>query len=66
MKRYKSQKRYYERLKMILELQMRIKELEKGNEDLLKELKKSKQLDMAWLIFGIVIVLIGLNSLVFN
>ncbi|AYV94721.1 hypothetical protein [Fusobacterium necrophorum] len=66
MKRYKSQKRYYERLKMILELQMRIKELEKGNEDLLKELKKSKQLDIAWLIFGIVIVLIGLNSLVFN
>ena len=66
MKRYKLQKRYYERLKMILELQMRIKELEKGNEDLLKELKKSKQLDMAWLIFGIVIVLIGLNSLVFN
>ncbi|XGU46256.1 hypothetical protein ACEXAJ_07835 [Fusobacterium necrophorum subsp. funduliforme] len=66
MKRYKSQKRYYERLKMILELQMRIKELEKGSEDLLKELKKSKQLDMAWLIFGIVIVLIGLNSLVFN
>ncbi|CAL7898109.1 hypothetical protein [Fusobacterium necrophorum] len=66
MKRYKTQKRHYERLKMILELQMRIKELEKGNEDLLKELKKSKQLDMAWLIFGIVIVLIGLNSLVFN
>ena len=66
MKRYKSQKRYYERLKMILELQMRIKELEKGNGDLLKELKKSKQLDIAWLIFGIVIVLIGLNSLVFN
>lgn len=45
---------------------MRIKELEKGNEDLLKELKKSKQLDIAWLIFGIVIVLISLNSLVFN
>ncbi|EFS20568.1 hypothetical protein FSBG_00065 [Fusobacterium gonidiaformans 3-1-5R] len=66
MKQYKTQKRHYERLKMMLVLERRIEELEKGNEALLKELKKSKQSDMVWLIFGIVIVFIGLNSLVFN
>lgn len=40
MKQYKTQKRHYERLKMMLVLERRIEELEKGNEALLKELKK--------------------------